>query len=185
MLLQRLNDFATSRKLLDNLAFRPKAVRWIITLDDAGNLVGQGPVETVGERNRGKEFDCPQTTRPKVAGGVAEFLADGITAVFGLDTNPEQPMSEKKRKDRTKITAANMMIFGRRLKRPTRQRSARRSGACWPSSPRQGKSQHFCAGALVPIPNLKRNLLGGSQKPMVRKSSWDRIASPSVLGNHC
>ncbi len=100
MLLQRLNDFATSRKLLDNLAFKPKAVRWIITLDDAGNLVGQGPVETVGERNRGKEFACPQTTRPKVAGGVAEFLADGITAMFGLDTNPEQPMSEKRQKDR-------------------------------------------------------------------------------------
>ena len=100
MLLQRLNDFATSRNLLDNLAFRPKAVRWIITLDDTGNFVGQGPVETAGERNRGKEFDCPQTMRPKVAGGVAEFLADGITAVFGLDTSPEQPMSEKKRKDR-------------------------------------------------------------------------------------
>ena len=100
MLLQHLNDFAISRKLLDNLAFKPKAVRWIITLDAMGNLVGQGPVETEGERNRGKEFDCPQTTRPKVAGGVAEFMADGITAVFGLDTNPEQPMSEKKRKDR-------------------------------------------------------------------------------------
>ena len=100
MLLQRLNDFATSRKLLDNLAFKPKTVRWIITLNDAGNLVGQGPVETEGEGNRGKEFDCPQTTRPKVAGGVAEFLADSITAVFGLDTNPEQPMSEKKRKER-------------------------------------------------------------------------------------
>ena len=100
MLLQHLNDFAISRKLLDNLAFKLKAVRWIITLDKMGNLVGQGPVETEGERNRGKEFDCPQTTRPKVAGGVAEFMADGITAVFGLDTNPEQPMSEKKRKDR-------------------------------------------------------------------------------------
>ena len=100
MLLQHLNDFAISRKLLDNLAFKPKAVRWIITLDKMGNIVGQGPVETEGERNRGKEFDCPQTTRPKVAGGVAEFMADGITAVFGLDTNPEQPMSGKKRKDR-------------------------------------------------------------------------------------
>ena len=97
MLLQHLNDFANSRNLLDNLAFKPKAVRWIITLDTMGNLVEQGPVETEGERNRGKEFDCPQTTRPKVAGGVAEFMADGITAVFGLDT---QPMSEKKRKDR-------------------------------------------------------------------------------------
>ena len=102
MLLQHLNDFASSRNLLDNLAFKPKAVRWIIALDEVGNLVGQGPVETEGEKNRGKEFDCPQTTRPKVAGGVAEFMADGITAVFGLDTNPEQPMSEKKRKDRNK-----------------------------------------------------------------------------------
>ena len=100
MLLQHLNDFANSRKLLDNLAFKPKAVRWIITLDEMGNLVGQGPVETEGERNRGKEFDCPQTTRPKVAGGVAEFIADGLTAVFGLDTNPEQPMPERRRKDR-------------------------------------------------------------------------------------
>ena len=102
MLLQHLNDFADSRELLDNLAFKPKAVRWIITLDTMGNLVGQGPVETEGERNRGKKFDCPQTTRPKNAGGVAEFMADGITAMFGLDTNPEQLMSEteKKRKDR-------------------------------------------------------------------------------------
>lgn len=100
MLLQHLNDFAISRKLLDNLAFKPKPVRWIIALDKMGNLVGQGPEETEGERNRGKEFPCPQTTRPKVAGGVAEFMADSITAVFGLDTNPEQTMSEKKRKDR-------------------------------------------------------------------------------------
>ena len=100
MLLQHLNDFASSRKLLDNLAFKSKAVRWIITLDDAGNLVGRGPVETEGEKRRGKEFSCPQTTRPKVAGGVAEFMADGITAVFGLDTDPEKSMSEKKRKGR-------------------------------------------------------------------------------------
>ena len=100
MLLRHLNDFANSRKLLDNLAFKPKAVRWIITLDEVGNLVGQGPVETEGEKRRGKAFDCPQTTRPKVAGGVAEFMADGITAVFGLDPNPEQPMSEKRRQDR-------------------------------------------------------------------------------------
>ena len=102
MLLQHLSDFAKSRNLLDNLAFKPKAVRWIITLDDAGNLVGQGPVETEGERRRGQEFDCPQTTRPKVAGGVAEFMADGITSVFGLDTDPEKSMPEGKRKARDK-----------------------------------------------------------------------------------
>ena len=100
MLLKHLHDFANSRNLLDNLAFKRKAVRWIITLDEVGNLVGHGPVETEGTRNRGKEFDCPQTTRPKNAGGVAEFLADNITSVFGLDIDPEQSMSEQKRKDR-------------------------------------------------------------------------------------
>ena len=101
MLLQHLNDFAQLRNLLDNLAFKPKAVRWIITLDDDGNLIGDGPVETEGERaRRGQEFSGPQTTRPKVAGGVAEFLAEGITAVFGLDTDPDKPMSDSKRADR-------------------------------------------------------------------------------------
>ncbi len=100
MLLQHLNDFAKSRRLLDNLAFKPKAVRWIITLDNAGNLVGQGPVETEGEKKRGMEFNCPQTRRSKVSGGVAEFMADGITAVFGLDTDPEKPMIAKKRMKR-------------------------------------------------------------------------------------
>ena len=103
MLLKHLYDFAISRKLLDNLAFKSKAVRWIIALDDTGNFVGQGPVETVGERKgKGKEFSCPQTTRPKNAGGVAEFMADSITAVFGLDTDPEKSMSENQRKDRLK-----------------------------------------------------------------------------------
>ena len=102
MLLQHLNDFADSRKLLDNLPFKPKAVRWILTLDEAGKLVGYGPVETEGSNRRGKEFSCPQTTRPKVAGGVAEFMADGIAAVFGLDTDLEKPMSENQRKDRDK-----------------------------------------------------------------------------------
>ena len=102
MLLKHLTDFASSRKLLDDLAFKFKAVRWLITLDNAGNLVGQGPVETEGEKRRGKEFNCPQTTRSKVAGGVAEFMADGITSVFGLDTDPEKSMSERKRKERDK-----------------------------------------------------------------------------------
>lgn len=99
MLLKHLYDFAVSRNLLDDLAFSPKAVRWIIEVDMDGNLVGEGPQAT-GDDKRGKEFDCPQTTRPKVAGGVSEFLADGITAMFGLDADPDAEMSEKKRADR-------------------------------------------------------------------------------------
>ena len=93
MLLKHLYDFAVSRHLLDDLAFSPKAVRWIIELDNTGNLLGSGPQAT-GDDKRGKEFSCPQTTRPKVAGGVSEFLADGITAVFGLDPDPDAPMTE-------------------------------------------------------------------------------------------
>lgn len=99
MLLKHLYDFAVSRRLLDDLAFSPKAVRWIIELDRDGNLVGTGPQAT-GDDKRGKEFISPQTTRPKVAGGVSEFLADGLTAVFGLDSDPSTPMTERKRADR-------------------------------------------------------------------------------------
>ena len=102
MLLQHLNDFANSRKLLDDLAFRPKAVRWIITLNDAGNLEGRGLVETEGEKRRGKEFDCPQTMGAKNSGGMAEFIADNITAVFGLDTDPEKSMPENTREKRNR-----------------------------------------------------------------------------------
>ena len=59
MLLQHLNDFANSRKLLDNLAFKPKAVRWIITLDKEGHLVGQGPVETEGGKATREGIQLP------------------------------------------------------------------------------------------------------------------------------
>jgi CRISPR-associated protein Csd1 len=99
MLLKHLYDFAVSRHLLDDLAFSPKAVRWIIELDNTGTLLGAGPQAT-GDDKRGKEFSCPQTTRPKVAGGVSEFLADGLTAVFGLDPDPDASMTERKRADR-------------------------------------------------------------------------------------
>ena len=99
MLLKHLYDFAVSRNLLDDLAFSAKAVRWIIELDAEGNLIGTGPQAT-GDDKRGKEFSCPQTTRPKVAGGVSEFLADGLTAIFGLDADPDAPMTPSKRADR-------------------------------------------------------------------------------------
>ncbi|BET68605.1 type I-C CRISPR-associated protein Cas8c/Csd1 [Opitutales bacterium ASA1] len=110
MLLKHLYDFAVSRKLLDDLAFSSKAVRWIIELDRHGELVGTGP-QIAGDDKRGKEFSCPQTTRPKVAGGVSEFLADGLTAVFGLDTDPDASMSESKRADRDANNLAKRTDF--------------------------------------------------------------------------
>ena len=115
MLLNHLYDFAVSRKLLDDLGFAPKAVRWIIDLDASGNLLGAGPQAT-GDDKRGKEFSCPQTTRSKVAGGVSEFLADGLTAVFGLDPDPEALMPEKKRADRDANNAAKCEDFWRSVR---------------------------------------------------------------------
>lgn len=114
MLLKHLYDFAQSRRLLDDLAFAPKAVRWIIELDSAGNLLGDGP-QLTGDDKRGKEYPCPQTTRPKVAGGVSEFLADGLTAVFGLDTDPEAVMPAKKRADRDCNNVAKQTDFWRQI----------------------------------------------------------------------
>lgn len=99
MLLKHLYDFSISRRLLEDTAFTNKTVRWIIDLDSEGNLLGDGFIQ-IGDAKRGKEFSCPQTNRPKVAGGVSEFLADGITALFGYDTDPDAIMPEKKRLDR-------------------------------------------------------------------------------------
>lgn len=110
MLLKHLYDLAVSRDLLTDLAFAPKAVRWIIDLDGNGNIIGDGP-QITGDAKRGKEYSCPQTTRPKVAGGVSEFLADGLTAVFGLDPDPEAVMPERKRADRDANNARKRVDF--------------------------------------------------------------------------
>jgi CRISPR-associated protein Csd1 len=116
MLLKHLYDFAHSRRLLDDLAFAPKAVRWVIQLDREGNLIGAGPIDTSEDGKRGKEFSAPLTSRPKVAGGVAEFLADGITALFGLDMEPERDKdNERKRKDRDANNAAKQEDFWRQV----------------------------------------------------------------------
>lgn len=96
MLLQHLNDFANSqRDILDDLAFEPKAVRWIIPIDSNGKIIGKGPIETDGEqKNKGKSYPCPKTVGNKNAGGIGDFLADGITSLFGLESDPE-PKTER------------------------------------------------------------------------------------------
>ena len=113
MLLRHLYELAHSRKLLDDLAFTKKAVRWVISLDAEGNLLGFTPT---GDDKRGKEFSAPQTSRPKVAGGIAEFLADGITAVFGFDSDPEKDKdNEKRRRDRDQNNADKRDDFWQRI----------------------------------------------------------------------
>ena len=97
MLLKLLYDFAISRKLLDDLAFRRDTpVRWIIHLDASGNLVSSGPQETEGpRRNKGHEYSVPKTSRATNSGTVADFLVDDIGAIFCLNTKPEGPANER------------------------------------------------------------------------------------------
>jgi CRISPR-associated protein Csd1 len=116
VLLKLLYDLAQSRRLLDDLAFAPKAVRWIIDLDGAGNLRGVGPQAT-GDERRGKEFICPRTTRKKNVGGVSEFLADGLSGVFGLDPDPGASMSASKRASRDENNMKKCGDFWRQIER--------------------------------------------------------------------
>src|SRR5437870_10073973 len=117
MLLKALYDFAQSRKLLGELAFAPKAIRWVIQLDQRGNLIGAGPIDTSEDGKRGKEFLAPLTSRAKVAGGIAEFVADGITAVFGLDPDPEKDKdNERKRRERDDNNAAKHEDFWKQVR---------------------------------------------------------------------
>lgn len=87
MLLRHLYNFAISKKLLENLAFEEKSVKWIIELDSNGIFLG---CSSTGDEKKTKKFSCPKTSRSKNGGGVAEFLADGITALFGLEPEPEK-----------------------------------------------------------------------------------------------
>jgi CRISPR-associated protein Csd1 len=111
MLLKLLYDFAQSRNVLNDLPFSPKAIRWIIPLDSQGRLSGVGPIETAGEKNRGKEFSAPRTSLDKGVGGIAEFLADGVTALFALDPDPDRRLTPKQRRDRDANNAAKYEHF--------------------------------------------------------------------------
>lgn len=120
MLLQALNELAHAQGLLEDLAFREVAVRWLIVLDKNGNLRGPGPVDLADSDNRkGISRRLPATLRAKDSGGVAEFLADGLTAVFGLDADPDtlQAMPEKKRVARLANNAKKCRDFWEQVSR--------------------------------------------------------------------
>ena len=91
MLLKHLYDLAHSpkRNILADDAFESRAIRFVIVLDSEGRFVGVQDVSPDGKR--GKEFpSVPKTPRVK-KGKVAEFLADGIDAVFSLSPDPSKP----------------------------------------------------------------------------------------------
>lgn len=115
MLLKALVEYAESRKLLDSAAFAVKPIRWIIPLDGKGTLAGLGLIETPGEKNRGKEFSAPRTSLDKGVGGIAEFLADGITAVFGLELDPGKKLRSRQRKDRRSNNRAKCRSYWKQV----------------------------------------------------------------------
>lgn len=159
MLLKALHDFAHERKLLDDLAFSPKAVRWIIEIDATGKFLGVVSTHT-DDNKRGKEFLCPQTTRAKNGAGVAEFLADGLTAVFGLDLTPEADMPEKTRKSRDANNLAKRTNFWRQMRRSMRDLESPHRLAIlrfWKLSRPSGQPPDFLRWGLssTPKPNEK------------------------------
>lgn len=149
MLLKHLYDYAHSRNLLADPAFAPKAVRWIIDLDSEGNLIGLGPTQT-GDEKRGKKFDCPKTKRAKVAGGVSEFLADGVTAVFGLEGDPEKLAKEtaKKQVDRRRNNASKQHAFLEQIQ--------------------SANDSDECKGHLSAVVSFGRALKDGEPPPFIR-----------------
>lgn len=103
MLLQALNDFyqrACRGGLLEEAAFTKKHIRWTIPLDAEGNLEGGGLIENPEPKKDGRFFSVPRSSRPKVAGGVAEFLWDGLEAVFGLKQDPDAVEPDTRKRER-------------------------------------------------------------------------------------
>jgi CRISPR-associated protein Csd1 len=99
MLLQALNEFyerATRDGLIKNPAFTEKYIRWIIPLDENGNLQGDGLMENPEPKKGGRVFSVPRTSRPKNAGDVAEFLWESMQTIFCLQNDPDAPRDQEK-----------------------------------------------------------------------------------------
>ena len=94
MILQSLYDFAQRKEILAiaKRAFKKRSVHWTIDLSDRGEFIG---LIATGESQRA----CPHSIREKSAGGVADFLVDGTTAVLGIDLD-DKVRSEKQQAER-------------------------------------------------------------------------------------
>ncbi len=125
MLLQALNEFynraskpdSNGRILIQEAAFTEKYIRWNIPLKLDGTLEGNGLTENPEVKKDGRTYSVPKTNRPKVAGGVAEFLWDGIEAVFCLkpDVDFVEP-NERKRTSQIANRQAKFDDFWRQIK---------------------------------------------------------------------
>lgn len=183
MLLQALNEFyarATSEGKIDEAAFNPKTIRWIIPLDREGNLEGEGLIETTGEGKRAKEYKrAPRGTRPKNAGGVAEFLADNLNAVFGLDdafvfnemkTNISKEEARTQARQDTNVKA-KLADFWRQISEATEVHSAFAALLKFIEQHSTKESSFNC------VPSFLRFGLAPQAKPKDKPCWWVKTAS--------
>lgn len=189
MLLKALHDFAHERELLDDLAFSPKAVRWIIEIDATGKFLGIVSTHTE-DNKKGKEFLCPQTTRAKNGAGVAEFLADGLTAIFSLDLEPEAEMPEKTRKSRDANNLAKRANFWRQMRRSMRDLNSPHRPAilrCWKLTRSSRQPPDFLRWGLsiTPKPKEKNSwwltTAGGNEVKLSTESFTFRVNHELLL----
>ncbi len=179
MLLQALNEFyarATSEGKIDEAAFNPKTIRWIVPLNREGNLEGEGLIETTGEGKRAKEYKrAPRGTRPKNAGGVAEFLCDGFEAVFGLpsDLSIIEP-DERKRARQVENLRAKRGDFWQQIVEVTQANIHDSFGALTAFAKQHTASEE---AACVCVPSFMRFGLLAEPKPKDKPCWWVKTAS--------
>ena len=91
MLLEKLRHYA-GRLNLPPPMYQKAPIRWLIDLDQSGNLVGNGLTMTTGGRkgknDRGKEYEAPHVGR--AAGIRAKLLADTGEYVLGIARDPKK-----------------------------------------------------------------------------------------------
>lgn len=103
MLLKALYDFyerACIEGKIEDTAFAEKPIRWLFALNAQGELLGV--IEQADENNKPIRFKAPRTNRSTVSGRIANFLAEGMDAVFGLNPEPfkyDEGSDTKKKSD--------------------------------------------------------------------------------------
>lgn len=111
MIIHSLYQYAKEQGFLslERRAFKKARIHWVIDLNDDGQVLG------IIDTSEGWH-QCPQTLRYKGVGGVADFLVDSTTALFGIDINDKSSsLSEKQAAKRHANNRAKYDDFWRQI----------------------------------------------------------------------
>jgi CRISPR-associated protein Csd1 len=94
MILESLKELARRDHLLDDPDYEPKAVAWLIVIDDGGKFIGLIPTAggEQGKKPKAKVFSIPRRTG-RTSSAVADFLVDKSEYVLGVE--PDGKRSEE------------------------------------------------------------------------------------------